>query len=390
MTTNDRPARSGLPDWDPRAPDALEDQRRVYDDLRGRCAVAHSELLGWSVLHHADVVDVLHDHETYRNRVSQHVSVPNGMDPPEHTAYRRLIEPYFGSQQMARFAPTCHAIANELVTALPRDRPIEVMDALGHEFAVRVQCAFMGWPDELRQQLRDWVREQQRATLVNDRDALAVSARRFDEVVRGLLEARRIASSGAPDDPTTQLMGESVDDRPLSDAEIVSIVRNWTVGELSTIAACVGIIVTYLADHPDVEAQLRADRSVIPAAIDEVLRIDAPLIANRRVTARQVALGGVSLPAGALVTVLWASANRDERVFGDPDQFRLDRDPSSNLLYGAGIHVCPGAPLARLELRSLVSAILDATVQLRPVHDPPRVRMSYPAGGYRSAWVVLA
>jgi cytochrome P450 len=86
---------------------------------------------------------------------------------------------------------------------------------------------------------------------------------------------------------------------------------------------------------------------------------------------------------------MWASANRDERVFGDPDEFRLDRDPSSSLLYGAGIHVCPGAPLARLELRSFVAAFLEHTERLRPVRDPAPVRAAYPVGGYQSAWVVV-
>lgn len=86
---------------------------------------------------------------------------------------------------------------------------------------------------------------------------------------------------------------------------------------------------------------------------------------------------------------MWASANRDERVFSDPDEFRLDRDPGLNLLYGAGIHVCPGAPLARLELQSFLTAFLDGTQGVRPVSDPAPVRAPYPAGGYRSAWVVL-
>ena len=383
---SERPA---FADWDPLAPDAVADQRRVHDDLRSRCRVAHSELLGWSVLRHADVLDVLHDHTTYRNHVSQHLSVPNGMDPPEHTPYRRLIEPYFGPEPMQRFEPRCDSIATDLVAATPRGGPIEVMDAFGHEFAVRVQCAFMGWSDDLHEPLRAWVHEQHRATLTRDRDALAASARRFDEVVQGVLDARRSAGTDAPDDATTRLLRERVDGRPLTDAEIVSIVRNWTVGELGTIAASVGILVTYLAHHPEIEARLRSDSSAIPAAIDEILRIDAPLVANRRVTAGPVTLAGVPLAAGARVTVLWGSANRDERAFGDPDEFRLDRDPSSNLLYGAGIHVCPGAPLARLELRSFVTALLAGTERLHPVHDPARVRATYPAGGYRSTWVVL-
>lgn len=381
--------RSECPEWDPLAPDVLEDQRGAYDDLRGRCPVAHSDLLGWSVLRHADLLDVLHDHDTFRNQVSQHLSVPNGMDPPEHTAYRRLIESYFGPEPMSRFEPVCDMIAIDLVASITRGRPIEVMDTLGHEFAVRVQCAFMGWSHDLHDPLHAWVHEQHRATLVEDREALVASARRFDDVVQGVLDTRRMAGAAAPDDATTQLLRESVDGRSLTDDEIVSIVRNWTVGELGTIAASVGIIVAYLAHHPEVETLLRADSSAIPAAIDEILRIDPPLIANRRITASHVDLAGVPLPTGARVTVLWASANRDQRVFGDPDEFRLDRDPSSNLLYGAGIHVCPGAPLARLELRSFVTAFLAATERLRPELDPAPVRATYPAGGYRSVWVVL-
>jgi len=389
MSSEDRSERSTFPEWDPLAPAVLEDQRRAYDDLRGRCPLAHSDRLGWSVLRHADVLDVLCDHDTYRNQVSPHLSVPNGMDPPEHTPYRRLTEPYFAPEPMARFETVCDRIAADLVASIPRGRPIEVMDMVGHEFAVRVQCAFMGWSHDLHEPLRDWVHEQRRATRAEDRGALEASARRFDEVVHDVLAARRRAGTDAPDDPTTQLLHESVAGRPLTDAEIVSIVRNWTVGELATIAASAGIVVTYLAHHPEIEALLRVDRPAIPAAIDEILRIDAPLIANRRVTARPVTLAGMPLATGARVTVLWASANRDDRVFGDPDEFRLDRDPSSNLLYGAGIHECPGAPLARLELRSLVTTLLDESEQLRPVHDPPPLRAAYPAGGYQSAWIAL-
>lgn len=386
---DDQSEPSPFVEWDPLAPDVLDDQRGAYDVLRGRCPVVHSDLLGWSVLRHADVLEVVHDHETYRNRVSQYLSVPNGMDPPEHTPYRRLIEPYFGPEPMARFEPVCDTIATELVTSIPRGCPVEVMDAFGHEFAVRVQCAFMGWSHDLHEPLRAWVHEQQRATLAQDREALAASARRFDDVVAGVLDTRRTAGTAAPDDSTTRLLHEVVDGRPLTDAEIVSIVRNWTVGELGTIAASVGIVVAYLAHHPEVEALLRADSSAIPAAIDEVLRIDPPLIANRRITSQFATLAGVPLPIGERVTVLWASANRDERVFGDPDEFRLDRDPSSNLLYGAGIHVCPGAPLARLELRSFVTAFLAGTERLRPVLDPAPVRATYPSGGDRSVWVVI-
>src|SRR5690606_13055969 len=114
----------------------------------------------------------------------------------------------------------------------------------------------------------------------------------------------------------------------------------------------------------------------------EILRIDAPLIANRRITTRAVELGGRRIEAGERLTLLWASANRDEDVFDDPDAFRLDRDPSLNLLYGAGIHVCPGAPLARLELRVVMEGLLRPTLHIALVRERPPVRACYPAGGF--------
>lgn len=205
--------------------------------MRRRCPVAFSDYLQWSLFRHADVRRVLEDHATFSNAASRHLSVPNAMDPPEHSRFRRLIEPYFGPEPMADFAPTCRAIAEALVDRLP-------------------------------------------------------------------------------------------------------------------------------------------------AAIDEILRLDASLMSNRRLTTRPAEIGGRRLAAGERLTILWGSTNRDEAVFGDPDEVRLDRDPADNLLYGAGIHVCPGAPLARMELRHFLEALLETTRELSLVPDRPPVRARYPAGGY--------
>jgi cytochrome P450 len=168
----------------------------------------------------------------------------------------------------------------------------------------------------------------------------------------------------------------------LNHEEIVSILRNWTVGELGTITACVGILAHYLAERPHVQQQLRLNLDQLPAAIDEILRIHAPLISNRRVATKPIEIGGRKIAAGERITLMWASANRDEAVFGDPDEFRLDRDPAQNLLYGRGIHVCPGALLARLELRVIMEELLKATRQLALVRDRPATLAVYPAGGF--------
>ncbi|AUN94102.1 cytochrome P450 [Pseudazoarcus pumilus] len=370
------------PDWDPRAPSVQRDQIAAYDGMRIRCPVAHSDYLHWSIFRHADVLRVIGDHETFSNRVSQHLSVPNGMDPPQHAAFRAIVERHFDATAMATFEPACRRIAHKLAAALPVPGEVELMRDFAHPFALEVQCAFMGWPGWMRDALADWMRENQRATHSGDRAAMRSVAERFDATLRRLFDERRAAGAAAPDDATTRLLRERVDGRALTDEEIVSIVRNWTAGELGTIAAAIGIVARRLAVEPTLQTTLRADRSLLAPAIDEVLRIDPPLIANRRVTTCPVRLGERDIAAGERISVMWAGANRDEAVFDEPDRVRLDRDPADNLLYGAGIHVCPGAPLARLELHAAIEALLERCAVLAPLADRPPHRAGYPAGGW--------
>ena len=375
---------AGLPRWDPRSAAVQKDQIAAYDAMRRTCPVAHSPYGYTTVFRHADARRVLEDHETFSNAVSRFPSVPNGMDPPEHTPFRRLIEPYFDAQHMDAFAPQCREVAARLVSTLPAEGGIELVGEFAQIFALQIQCAWLGWPDTLHEPLRLWTLKNHAATLSRDHAAQVAVAQEFDGYIRHLLNVRREAGASAPDDITTHLLRNESIGRPLEEAEIISILRNWTVGELGTIAASIGILAHYLGAHPHVQQQLRDEPDLLPAAIDEILRIHAPLIMNRRVTTRDVDLAGHTLPAGTRIAVLWASANRDEAVFGDPDEFRLDRDPELNLLYGAGIHVCPGAPLARLELLAVMEALLAGTGWLALNEQQPPVKAFYPGSGFSS------
>lgn len=369
------------PDWDPAAPEARADQIAAYDATRRRCPVAYSERMYWSLLGHAEVSRALDEPDTFSNVVSaHHPAVPNGMDPPEHTAFREVIDPYFGPEAMAAFEPVCRDIAEAAVARLPAGE-VEVMGALAEDLALRVQCAFMGWPETLHEPLRDWMAASAEATRSRDRAATDAVGEVFTGYVARELEARRTAGDAAPDDPTTRLLGGKIDGRPLTLAEISSIVRNWTVGELGTIAASIGIVAWYLAGEPELQAALRADPGALVPAIDEILRIHPPLAANRRTMTRGVEIGGREIGADERVTVIWASANRDEAVFGDPDRYDPEGNAAKNLLYGAGIHVCPGAPLARLELRLIAEALLARTRAIRRSARPVE-RAVYPSSGF--------
>lgn len=363
-----------------------KDPIAAYDKLRQSCPVKHDEHLHWALFKHADVLSVINDHEAFSSQVSKHVSVPNGMDPPEHTVYRQLIDPYFNAQRMADFESACHKIADTLVQSAPKNIEFDLIENFARIYAVQVQCAFLGWPESLQAPLTAWVRKNHQATLAQDRPAMANIALEFDGFIRELLDSRRAAGDEAPDDLTTALMRETVDGQVLADEVIVSILRNWTVGELGTIAACVGIVVNYLAEHPELQQQLREqrDEKALDAAIDEILRIHPPLISNRRVTTKEVTLGGETIAEKERLTILWASANRDEAVFGDPDAFCPHRNAEHNLLYGAGIHYCPGAPLARLVLRIVIAALLRDVQGFILSADKKPIHAKYPAGGFDS------
>lgn len=330
------------------------------------------------------------DHETFSNAVSSHRSVPNSMDPPEHTRYRRIVDAYFTAQRMSEFEPMCRDIAGSMVDSLIAQGESELMAGFSRPFALRIQCAFMGWPDHLQEPLNQWVSRNHQATLAVDRQAMSQLAHEFDTYIREQLDVRRSCRAQGPPDVTGRLLLEKIDGRALSDEEIFSIVRNWTVGELGTIAASVGILVHYLAEHPLLQQALRQQPADLPEAIDEILRIHAPLVSNRRLTTRDVEIGGRSIKAGERVSLIWAAANRDPEVFGDPDDFQPRRKRDQNLLYGAGPHVCPGAPLARMELRLLMDALLQKTqrIALVPHHAPERAR--FPAGGFSKLPVAVS
>lgn len=378
-------------DWDPRDPAVLSDQIRAYDQMRARCPVAYSDYLGWSVFRHDDIVAVVGDHETFSSAVSSHPAVPNGFDPPKHGPYRTVVDHYFTPEHMRAFEPVCRQVARDLIARLSLGVPVEIISMFALEFALEAQRAWLGWPAYTISALRHWTAQNHRATLARDREALDAVAAVFDSTVRRVLDDRRALGAAATEnDITSQLMREQVDGVPLNDQELVAILRNWTVGELGTMSASLGILIDYMARHPGLQEELRGAPHRLAGAIDEILRIHSPLVANRRVATRDVSLGGRTISAGDQVTVIWASGNRDESHFGDPDEYQPHRNAPDNLLYGRGIHDCPGAPLARLELRVVMEELLAQTRLIEAVPGSTPDFASYPASGFRALRVRLS
>lgn len=371
---------------------AGRDLRAFTDELRPRHPLVRNTAGEWVLLRHDLVVAAARDDATFSSSVSRHLQVPNGLDGDEHTAFRAVLDPFLSADALAPFVPVFEAVAADLAASAPRGVTLDAVTEIGARFAVQGQSAWLGWPADLEERLVGWVAENHAATRSGDRLWTQDVAEAFDELILSVLEPRREAAAGSePGDVTVQLMRSRVHGRPLTDDEIVSILRNWTGGDLGSIALCVGVLVHRLASDPALQDRLRAGVSdaEFDAVIDEILRVDDPFVSNRRVTTCPVAVAGVEIPAGARVKLHWTSANRDEAVFGDPDAFDPDGNAAANLVYGLGRHVCPGRLLATLELRIALRALLAATTSITLDPDRPAEREVAPVGGWASVPVLL-
>jgi cytochrome P450 len=372
-------------DWDPRDASVLDDQRAAYDRMREQCPVAYSEFMGWSLFRHQDVLNVLADPRAYSS-VSRHPAIPSGMDPPHHTRHRDAIAPNFDDARMDALEPRCRAIAEELAAPLVGTDAVELVETFATPFALRTLCALLGWPEELWECLGGWTHGNQQAAFTRDPAAGRALAKLLDEHVKTNLDAHH--GPGHPaDDVTDALLATTVDGTPLDDDAIVSVLRNWIAGE-GTVAGGLSLAVLHLAQRRELQDQLRADAALIPAAVEELLRFDDPLVANRRTTTRPVEIGGRSIGQGENLTLMWIAANRDPRAFDGADEIRLDRQTDASLVWGHGIHECLGAPLARLEIRIALEELLQRTKRIELAGEPRRA--IYPSDGLAALPIRLA
>lgn len=394
------------------------DLRALTDNLRQAHDVIKNNDAGeWVLLRHADVAAALDD-KRFSSQVSRFLQVPNGLDGAEHEHFRALIDGYLSKEALLPYVSIFDKVATELMSELPKGKMLNAVDDIGAVFAVRAQCAWLGWPTELEPRLLQWMRDNHSATRSKDNVKMAQVAQDFDDIIRSVLQPYRNTDEVAGmfkastaetktaenniainnvtknsldmNSVTAQLCRERIDGRELSEAELVSILRNWTGGDLGSIALCVGVIIAHIVKHPEqVNFWSRATDSELEAIIDEILRIDDPFVSNRRITTCPVSIGAHKLPKGARVQLNWTSANRDEAVFGDND-FDPQKHAAANVVYGIGKHVCPGRLLATWQLRIATQALLTHFKDIQLAAGFSLEREQPPLGGYRHVPVVLA
>ena len=354
---------------------------------------------------HADVVAAANDAQAFSSRTSSHLHVPNGMDGDEHRAYRAVVDRQLTPRIVAELQPMLDEAARTIVAALAPGTVFDAVDDLGAAFAVRAQCRWLGWPVEVEDELRAWMARNYAAAREPDPAVNARIAAEFDDLVNRQVTAHRaMRGPGLPvvDDATHRLLDERVHDRPLTNDEIVSILRNWTAGDLGSMARCVGVVVHRLAQHPRWQQRLRAlargvrgggsdalvQRHKFDAILGECLRIDDPFVANKRVTTCPVTTpSGMEIAEGTSVLLDWTAANVDPAVF--TDHFDPRAHGQHNLVFGIGPHVCPGRDLSYAELRAVIMALLEGSSLIEPARDQHPTRFDPPLGGWATMPVVL-
>lgn len=301
------------------------------------------------------------------------------LDPPRHTKLRKLVNQAFTPRVVAGLEPRIRTIAADLLDAAPPDR-IDLVGDFAYPLPVIVIAELLGVPSSDRQLFRRWVdRMLSRSSEFSLRERSESEEQELQEALRQVKEmsayigehaARR--RSEPREDLLTKLVQAEVDGIRLTDQEVVNFANLLLIAGHITTTMLVGNTVLCLDGHPAERARVLADRSLVPAAIEESLRMLTPFPVLSRVTNAQTELGGRTIGADQLLMVWIGAANRDPRQFSQPHTFDLDRDPNPHLAFGRGIHFCVGAPLARLEGRVATNLLLDRYPGLRcDPQDPP-------------------
>jgi cytochrome P450 len=352
--------------------ESLDAAQATYAELRRRCPVAHTSALGgfWALTRHADVARTAADHAlfttTVQNVVPKVASTgrrpPLHLDPPEQTPYRAALNRLLGAERVAALEPAVRATVRAAWAPLVERGQGDVCGEFGSRFPVEVFAHWMNLDAALTARLMAAGPAFIRSVQAFDNDAMKDTSYVLYDMARELIAARKAAPLPEDEDPVSTLLAVRVDGQPLPDEMIVGTVRQVLVVGIVAPMVVVGSIVLHLAREPRLHARLRAEPALAASAIEEFLRLYTPYRGFARTPRRDVTIAGCRIAAGEPVALTYASANRDEAVFAEPDRFILDRDNiAEHLAFGRGPHFCAGANLARLELRVALEEMVATT-----------------------------
>ncbi|EGF90069.1 cytochrome P450 [Asticcacaulis biprosthecium C19] len=361
-----------MDDFDPLRPETLDSPYEDYRRLRAGCPVAHTDAWGgfWALTRHADVAWAAADYAAFTTTVQNVVPKvattgrrpPLHLDPPEHSPYRRAINRVLVERRVESLRPFIVKVCDELIDAMLSRGGGEICADYGAVLPIRVFAEWMNLPPQDQLWLADVARVYGAAVQSADQTTTQATSLQLYDMARGLLESRKAVPLHPDEDVTSALLAARVDGQPLPDELILGTIRQVLVVGIIAPQVVFGSTVVHLCRHPELQAQLRAEPELIPAAMEEFLRLYTPYRGFARTPTQDVTLHGVTIPKDEPVALIYASANRDETVFEAAETFRLDRpNMKDSLAFGRGPHTCPGSGLARLELSIALERLLAKT-----------------------------
>lgn len=380
MTAGERSGAPAHVEFDHHSAEFATDPWSVYERLRSECPVAHTDSYGgfWVLSRYADVRGAALDPQTFSSAMDDLLVPPQGggrllpvqCDPPDATRYRKVLQPYFSATAVAGMEPAMRRIVRSALADIVAMEVFDVVQHLANVVPGKVTTHLVGWSEDdwagIVLPIRHYSGARAGDTELDDATAKILALR--DRVDAEIATNRRRATDSLVGDLTRA----EPDGRPLDDDEITSLVMMVLFGGVDTTVSAVGNALIRLDEDRELRQALIDDASSIPAAVDELLRVDSPVTGFARRVTTPCSVGGQELAAGETAMLLWASANRDPDEFPEPDRIRIDRGPARHLAFGVGRHLCLGAALARAELRIVLEEVLTTIPDYRIDHGGVR------------------
>lgn len=363
-------------DFVPREPETFTSAHETYKEMRSQCPIAHSNEWGgfWALSRYEDVVNVLKDYNTYTTSVQNVVPKvaftgrrpPLHLDPPEHTIYRRIINQFFTKEKMARIEPLVQKDTEGLVRPLVGAGEIEIATEYAHKIPAYVFAHFFNLPVELSSRIKEVSTSYVKAIMeFDDQEKVKRLSMGLYDIARDVISQRKEKPMSPDADLTSALLEAEYEGAPLSDDMILGCVRALLVAGMIAPSVLISSIFVHMAKHPDIQEQLRSDLSLIPAAVEEYLRLLTPYRGMSRTAKHDVVIHGQLIRKDEPIALNYASANRDETVFPDGDSFILNRpNIDRHIVFGEGPHKCPAGPLARMMVRYSIEEALKRTKRI--------------------------
>jgi cytochrome P450 len=336
---------------------------QLFDRARHRCPIPYSnELGGFHIfLRYEDVRQGLINWRTFSNGPAALRPLAEGLrrlppidfDPPEHTVWRQIFNAGINAGTADRIAPLVRADTIRFIEAMAARGSCDLVEDLAERIPMLALFHVLGLGEECHRKVRHWT-----LALLASAGNRPEFSRIFSEFAQFGCEEVAKRRLNPRDDYLTRLAEARIDNRILTEEEIGSAtVSVLLAGHGTTVTSMTNLFFEVLS-RPQLKEQLIGDPSLIPRAIEETLRLHTPFFGLYRQATRDVSINGQDIKKGESVYMCWQAANRDPKVFDDPNSFRLDRDNGRHLTFGIGKHSCTGAPTARMELRTALEELL--------------------------------